>query len=599
MPNYGAYAQRVPATGGANLTDVDIYKLLMLCQTERGIVDSNGLPVVHSEIYSFSDFYKKCGGYHSDYMGAYVANSFYKELQNSVDCEMKVLSYVDGSAAQASYEILDGASDKIFDAKAGRKGQDDKSLFGNKIGIKISQVSSLEMKLSTGIGTTATTAVLNDVSNLDVGHYITFTEGASVETRALTDVNDSTKTVTFAALDGGTGFTASGTTINREDVKIEVATKDNNGSYQKREEWENAFTASNTTGIAGDINDSVTGSDYLILAYDSTNSSDPEDIIPAELTSWTALSGGSDGSAAGDSDWDTLATTYLEDEEFTIMLAPESTSVTHNSNMVDFCTDGYKGMFYCQSSDEATEDTLKNFGASLRGGIKFGMIPSDKWIAVDDPINSGQLKDIPKVGIDAAFWFNTYAKYGESKVAAGNKPEMVLGTSDKLRDSNGLVHDDRSGTGGRLIKNYSVNICRFTRGKGITNNSARTLSTDDGYKYQNQIMQWILYSRSIVAYLRQVEQDRAGVNSMTSHRAAVVAYMKNKYASGHLFKGQKEDGSFTTFEDVCVIVNDFTINTLTQIAQGIEQIFLQFCAPPPIEQLILSLASASVTTVRA
>ena len=32
MPNYGAYAQRVPSTGGANLTDVDIYKLLMLCR---------------------------------------------------------------------------------------------------------------------------------------------------------------------------------------------------------------------------------------------------------------------------------------------------------------------------------------------------------------------------------------------------------------------------------------------------------------------------------------------------------------------------------------------------------------------------------------
>ena len=599
MPNYGAYAQRVPSTGGANLTDVDIYKLLMLCQTERGIVDSNGLPVVHNEIYSFSDFYKKCGGYNSSYYGAYVANSFFAELQNNVSCEMKVLSYVDGSAAQATYEILDGSSDKIFDAKAGRKGKNDKSAFGNKIGIKITQVSSLEMKLSSGIGVVATTAVLNDVSNLDVGHYVTFTEGSNVETRALTDVNDSTKTVTFAALDGGTGFTASGTTINREDVKIEVATKDNNGSYQKKEEWENAFTKSDTTGIAGDINDTVNGSDYLILAYDSTNASDPENVIPAALTSWTALTSGSDGSTAGDSDWNTLATTYLEDEEFTIMLAPESTSVTHNSNMVDFCTDGYKGMFYCQSSNEASEDTLKNFGASLRGGIKFGMIPSDKWIGVDDPINSGRLKDIPKVGIDAGFWFNTYNKFGESKVAAGNKPEMVLLTSDKLRDSNELVHDDKSGAGGRLIKNYSVNICRFTRGRGITNNSARTLSTDAGYRYQNQIMQWILYSRSIVAYLRQVEQDRAGINSMTSHKAAVVAYMKGKYAAGHLFKGQKEDGTFTTFNDVCVIVNDFTINTLTDIANGIEQVFLQFVSPPPIEQLILSLASASVTTVKA
>ncbi|MCP4648814.1 MAG: hypothetical protein GY853_01860 [PVC group bacterium] len=598
MPNYGAYAKRVPATGGAVLADVDIYKLALLAKTERGIVDSDGLPIVHSEIYSFSDFYKKCGGHNTSYYGAYVAESFFKELESNISCELKVLSYLDASAVQATYEMLDDDSDKIFDVKAGRKGKNDKSAFGNKIGIKVTQIATLEMKISSGIGTTATTATLNSVDSLDVGHYITFTEGSNVETRALTAVNDSTKAVTFAALSGGTGFTASGTTVNREDVKIEVATKDNGGSYQKQEEWEEAFTEADTTGIAGVINDVISGSDYIILAVDATNTSDPEDITPAALTTWTALTGGADGSAAADSDWDSLATTYFGDEEFSIMLAPEGTSITHNNNMVDFCTDGYKGLYYCQSSNGASADTLKNFGASMRGGIKFGMIPSDKWIGVDDPLRRGQLKDIPKVGIDAAFWFNTYSKFGESKVAAGNKPEMILKSSDKLRDSNGLVHDDRTGAGGRMIRNYSVNICRYKRGRGITNNSARTLSTDAGYRYQNQIMQWILYSRSIVAFLKQIEQDKAGATTMLSHRASVESYMRKKYNAGHLFVGQKEDGSFTGFTDVCIVINDFTINTLVNISNGIEEIFLQFVAPPPIEEAILSLASASVTTVK-
>ena len=201
--------------------------------------------------------------------------------------------------------------------------------------------------------------------------------------------------------------------------------------------------------------------------------------------------------------------------------------------------------------------------------------------------------------MDAAFWFNTYSKYGESKVAAGNKSEMVLKTSSKLVDTNGLVHDDKSGVGGRLIRNYSVNICRYRRGIGITNNSARTLSTDDGYKYQHQIMMWILYGRSIVTYLRLIEQDQAGRMAQTSHYKAIWAYMNKKYKAGHLYIGQKEDGSNTTFEDVCIIINDFTINTLTNINNGIEETFLQFVAPPVIEEPILSLASAGITTVRA
>jgi hypothetical protein len=74
--------------------------------------------------------------------------------------------------------------------------------------------------------------------------------------------------------------------------------------------------------------------------------------------------------------------------------------------------------------------------------------------------------------------------------------------------------------------------------------------------------------------------------------------MNKKFKAGDFFQGQKDDGSETTFEDVVKIVNDFTINTLARIANGQEEIFVQFIAPPPIEEPILSLASAPVTVVR-
>lgn len=598
---YGARARRVPALGGGGVADVDIFKILLLCKTERGIVDSGGLPVVHDEIYSMNDFYPRCGSFNSSYYGAYVANSFYKELENDINCEMKVLSYVDAAAVQATYSIMDEETVpvKIFDIKAGRLGKDDKSAFGNKIAIKITQVDEITMKLTANILDSATSAVLDSVDNLEVGNYIKFVEGSDEEVRVLTGVTPSTKTVTFAAITESGGFSAAGTTVYRLDWKLEIAVKDDLGNYQKMEEWEFPFAQSDTVGMAGEVNDTLTGSNYVVLAVNAANASDPEDQRPAALTSWTALTSGSDGSAADDAAWNTLATTYLEDEEFTIMLAPESASITHNSNMVDFCTDGYKGMFYCQAANQANEATLKNFGASLRGGIKFGMIPSDKWLRMNDPTTQGGTLDVPKVGVDAAFWFNTFNKYGESKVAAGNKPEMILKTSDTLVDDNAIVHDDPSGVGGRLIRNYSVNICRYRRGIGTTNNSARTLSIDDGYKYQHQILMWILYSRSIVAYLRLIEQDKAGRIAQVSHYKAVWNYMYKKYTSGHLYQGQKEDGSNTDFNDVCIIKNDFTINTLANINNGIEETFLQFVAPPVIEEPILSIASAGITTVKA
>ena len=593
---YGARARRSPATGGSVLTDVDIYKILLLCKTERGFSGT-----VMNEIYSMSDFYKKCGGFNSSYYGSYVAQSFYDELENDISCEMKVLSYVDTSAVQATLELLDSATvpTKIFDVKAAYKNEDDESAFGNKIGLKVSNTNLITMKLTASLVDGATEAYLDSVDNLKVGYYVKFVDGVKEEVRAITEINQSTKKITFAAISEATGFDYATATVYRLDWKIEVYVKDELGNFQKEETWDGPFAKSDTIGLADDVNDIVSGSSFIKLAVNSANTDDPEDQIPVALTVETPLTGGSDGDAPTDSSWDTLADTYLADEEFTFLIAPESSSITHAQNMVNFCTDGYKGMAYVHASNGATEDTLKNFGASCRGSIKFGMVPSDKWITVNDPVILGGYKEIPKTGIDAAHWFNTYSRYGESKVAAGNKSEMVLKANGKLLDSNGLVHDDPSGAGGRLIRNYSVNICRYRRGIGITNNSARTLSTDNGYKYQNQIMQWVLYARSIVSYLKQIEQDRAGSLAQESHYNSVYAYMKGKYNAGHLFIGQKEDGSSTTFKDVCIIVNDFTINTLANINNGIEEIFVQAVFPVPIEEPILSLASAGVTSISA
>ena len=62
--------------------------------------------------------------------------------------------------------------------------------------------------------------------------------------------------------------------------------------------------------------------------------------------------------------------------------------------------------------------------------------------------------------------------------------------------------------------------------------------------------------------------------------------------------GFSPKSSARLYESV-IVINDFSINTLANINNGIEEIFLQFVAAPPIEEPILRLASAPVTTVKA
>ncbi len=591
--SYGSQAKRADSRGTGQLTDVDIYKIGMVGRTERGFQH-----LLQTEIYSMGDFESKCGLYGdgSDYI-AYVAKSFYDELDSGVSVEAKVLGYVASDAAQATYALNDqtGTPVLLWTINAGRRNVADKSAFGNKIALKTLVIYDITMKLTADTAATPTTALLDSVDSLKVGYHVRFADGTNTEIAVITAINTATKQITFAALTNT--YTAALTTVSRVDVQIKVAVKSSEGSYDEKEIWEGPMALSSTIGIAGIVNAEADGSEYIIMAHNASNSSPPLTQIPAVLSAWTPLTSGSDGTAPGDSDYKTLLETYFDDSDITFLLSPESTSATHNLNMAAWATDKFKCMYYAQAANKASESTLKNFGALMRQSITAAMLPSDKWIEVTNPINNGKIS-IPKVGIDAAFWFNVYASFGESKVAAGNKTSMVLSTKGRLVDDNKLVHNDINGVGGRLIRDYSINICRSRRGVGITNNSARTFSTDRGYIFQNQIMQWLLYKKSILAYLDGIEQDKAGINSLGTHYDAVWSYMEGKFTAGHIYQGRKEDGTVTKFGDVCVIVNDFSINTLADIANGIEQIFVEFIAPPPIEEPILSLASAPVTSIR-
>jgi hypothetical protein len=585
---YGARARRAPAIGSGQLTDVDIYKIGILGKCERGLAD------LQEGIYNDDDFFRAAGGYNTSYYASYVMKSFYNTLNPSINCEMKVKMHVASDAVQAGYDINDGLAAKIFDIDAGRKSKIDKSAFGNKIAIKIAQQENITFKLTIDTGATPTTASLDQVNNLQVGYYVQFADGTNTEVAVITAIDTVTKQITFAALTNA--YTSALTTVSRLDWDLQIAVKDSKGVYQLREEWLGyPFAQSDTLGMALAVNDAITGSDYVILAVDATNASAAASQRPAALTTWTPFTAGSDGTSPTDSDWNTLVTGMADSGVF-ILLAPESTSADHNGNMTDYATSGIKFLYFAQAANGANEASLKNFGAQIRSSIRFGMLASDKWMETDDPTVSEGKIDIPKVGYDAAHFFNNYNLHGEGKVAAGNKD--TLATSDRLLDSNGLVHDDVGGKGGRLIREYSVNICRFRPGKGITNNSARTFSTDDGYKFQNQLVMFLLFKRSIVTYLQTIEQDSAGTKAQETHRNAVWSYMRNKFEAGVFYQGEKEDGSQTTFADVVIIVNDFSNNTLADINNGIENTFVQFVAAPPIEEPILSLASAGVTTVK-
>lgn len=587
---YGTSAQREPAKSSGFVEDVDIYNIGLLIKAERG------LATVQRGIYSIDDFQKKCGGYLSGYYGYHVARSFFRTLEAGVNVEMKVAMWLASDAVQATAILYDthGTPVKIFDISCAYRGAVDKSAFGNKVGYKISTSENVTYKLTADTGATPTVAYLDQVNNLEVGYAFKIADGTNTEYAFITAIDPVTRKITFGALTNT--YTAALTTVSRLDWNLYIAVKDAKGVFQQKEVWEDMpFAQSNTIGMAKRVNDPVDGSEYVSLAVNASNAHTASVMRPAAVTTWTALASGADGTAPVDANWLTLAA-YFADEPMQICLAPESVSSTHNNNIATYATNGTKFMYYGQSSNQASEATLLNLGAICREPVKFGMFPMDKWIETDDPTKDGAKISIPPVGYAAAHWFTSYAIKGASEVAAGN--ETPLATSDRLVDDNGLVHDDIGGRGDRMITKASVNIARYRQGKGITINSARTMSTDSGYQWQHQIMQFLLIKKSLLAYFRKEEQKKGGVPSQERHRNNVFSYMKAKYDAGEFYHGQKSDGSFTKFEDVVQIINDFSVNTLADLKNGREINFVQFVEGPIVESPTIQLASAGVTTVR-
>lgn len=590
---YGAQAKRVTAKRGGFIADVDMYNLGIIGRGLRGVAG------VQREQFNLSDYRKANGGFSSSRYMAHVIDSFFEKLDPDVQVEVKTLAYVATDATQASGSLMDttGSPAVIYTIAAARKGAIDKSAFGNDIRYKIALSQNVSFKLTADASSGQAVFYLDQIENLLEGYFLSLADGTNTEIVKILTIDRALKKVTATA-NLTNAFTAALTTASRLDWNLSVGVLNDFGVPELKEEYLDVpFAASNSLGMALIVNDADTGSDYIKLTVNGSNASPPATVRVAAVSTWTALTGGSDGTGPVDADWLTLAASFV-DEQVAILLAPESTSTTHNANMAGYATTGTKWLYYGQAANGANEASLKTLGAICRAPYQFGMIPIDKWIEKDDPSRINGRIQIPAVGHAAAHWFNSYAARGASHVAAGNEIPMPMSGSERLLDSNGLVHDDAGGIGGRLIRNYSINLARFRRGLGVTINSARTLSTDDGYVFQNQIMQFLLIKRSIKAYFQKIEQNRSGVDAQSSHRDTVWAYLKKKYDAGEFYHGQHEDGTPTKFEEVVQIVNDFSNNSVADIANGKETTFVQFVEAPPIEEPTLDLASAGVTTVR-
>lgn len=585
MPGYGTNVYRGNPKALGGLRSVNFLKVNVIGRFARGIVDANGTPVVTERIFTEEDMKRTLGGFDSVKMSPYIIRALFRGLKARLQgaVEVKAIGWVAANAVQATLVLKDIASPTpldLFTAGAARLGNHDKSTFGNSISIKTSRSEVIKYTLKADMTANADILFPDAIDNLKIGYFLRLNDGTNNVVRRVSAINTATGQVTLASTVGaGITFTAALTVITRIDWSLFIAVDDDKGIPRQKEAWENyPFAKSDTLGLPLALNDKNAGSMYLTLAYITNASIDP-DSLPAVLTSWTRLASGADGTAPTDADYLTLGN-IMKTYRAAFWLAGESSSLAHNQNMLGIVSDGnFYGEYLVNIPANATQAILENYGNTLRSSIQFGEIPGDKRFNTINPV-TGEKFNIPNIGHIAAHWFNSYVERGEEWVDAGN--DYPLQTTDELVD-NGIIASDAAGNGKRLIVDYRVNILEREPGVGIIKKSGRTLSTNEGYMYKNQVMQTLLYAEEIRAFRRKQEQQPGGADKQQAAQRAVDSAMRDKYEAGKFLIYQKEDLSFSTYNDVVSVVDDITTTPLADLATGKDLLVFQFKAKPPIE----------------
>lgn len=586
---YGARAE-MQASSSASVSDADIFRVLAQGRTRRGVN-------VRKKVSNWTLWKKIYGGEHEDFLLGYEVREFFKTLGDSITANVQTAPFIPANAAQASVQIMDKSDTPalLFTVLAGFRGIADKSSFGNGLAVKLSLSYDITYNLTANTTAGATSLPLNGIDQLKEGHICQITDGSHTELFRVISVDKQTKTAVISTgRTTSTGltntFSAAAAVVSRVDITVRVGLKVD-GVYEEQEKFSEAYMLSDS-GIVEVVNNSLSGAFNIIMDFNNENASTIDKALPSTLDSWIALSGGTDGDGAADSNYSDMLE-GMKDLKAVFFISPESQSVAHNQAMAAFSTSGYKHLFYPAMPFGANDEVLQNHGVSLRQPKVFAMIPADKWRQVDCPYSRTGQRWIPGVGIAIAHYFNSYVANGIGQVAAGNF--YPVNTSAKLYD-NGIEYN--KGVGPSLIKNCSVNIAMYKEGEGHTYNSARTCSTDLGYMYQHQIILWLFIRDSIVEYLRLQREQRP--NKRKTQQAIyndIWRFGKNLYDAEVFYEGQKEDGTDTAFKDVFKIANDITVNTLEKMAKGELWNIVSFIAAPVLEDPILSLGSNPITAL--
>lgn len=593
----GVQTVDLPTISTTGITGTSINTAGLEGYFERGVTE--GL----YQITNVNTLFEKLGNYKSNYYGAYVAKSFFDNIQGSAGV-LYVQRLLRNGAAAASRTVVDtqGVPANFCTIKAGQLGKEDVGVWGNQLMYNIGLSSRNASTNSSNIAIGNTVISVSSTGVFELHDWIKITDGTNTEFRKIIAIDQVNQTITVNA--GTTNGYVAGSDISVHDFTIYVHVRDaNTGMISLVETWANLnieplslyYFAGTNSQVALNSEFDGKGSNYitiedLITTSPRTIANFPATVIPTNFT-LTALTGGLEGTDLTETQidaqriyWNTAKPMYLANaEHFT---------ETMWDNGEAFCFNGGKGEITWIGSPAYANVFSQNlvWANKRKKSRKIASLTNATWIKVSDPLNplsADPTKIIPNVGAIMGYWIYITEARGIHKVPAG-RFETLAGIVS-------LANEYTTREQLKQLADAGMNCISNIDGV-MTVRSARTFSKLPEWRFANALAMQTYFKKTFENAFRDLENEMSSTalfqrvySSMYEFSRLMYTGSSNGGNESAFASWTKANGSNSTFDDVVKIVVDESINTADRIRNGELRANYYFMPPTPAERILIGV----------
>lgn len=533
----------------------------------------------------------------STYYGWDVVSGYFDNVVG-VDAKLFVASHVgytgsaiDAVIADADLDDQQTVPDQVLTIEAAYQTELEYGISGNRTGYTVTNGFRFETAAGAANLSTDTFVELDSVIGVKVGDIMQFVAtggGGATVYKKITQVDESTKRVTFGTAFDGAANMEIGDTAKVIGFQLKVWRKNINGIVTEVDEelgkiW--CTTESEVTDFY--VENVFATSKWIKVTRNSTTPADIEDTFPLAVATVTYLTGGDDGTAPTTAaHWDRTLDKFNAEPVRFITNAETSTKAIQEA-----------GETYCKGRDDTpkwifmvAEDQTKAQLITAGNGYQrtddvLGVIVAN-WLQITDPFSTSALappRHVPNVGHVMGAWVRSIGQLGIHYVPAVK--------SITLKGIVGVVGeqflDDTDRTD---LAEAGINLIQELTGVGTVIRNFFTPSTSTEFLFANGILMRDYFKASIVDSLQISENTPNSIGRIREDKMAVLFFMQRLWSRGStgnvplgetFGQFETEQGEVTNFDDHVEVKADITNNPQSSINLGERNIDMWFTYPTP------------------